>query len=114
MEYLVKNPAKKFEKGATRESSPKRIAETGKTARKATALTQKDSTMKPTVLFSVCKRESTSLLLFGTKSEIAQQETADIRKPASQEANGSIMSTATIAIPRLSRDFEPEKKNFER
>ena len=50
MEYCAKNPAKRFERGETREISPKTNAEIGSTARKATELTQKASIKK----FAIC------------------------------------------------------------
>ena len=115
MEYWIKNPAKTFEKGETSENPPKTVAETGRTARKATELTQKDSTAKPTKDFlSFFKISRVFVLRTGAKTEIERQERTDIKKPMSQAARGSISKTAAIAIPRLSMDFEPEKKIFER
>ena len=113
--YWVRKPAKRFEKGEAREIFPKTAAETGRTERKATVLTENASAKYFTKDFSSALRCLTiNSLRCGAKMKIAPQEKTDIRKPESQAAKGSKRRTVTIAIPRFSIGFEPEKKIFER
>ena len=115
MENCAKKPAKRFEKGATSETFLKTNAETGRTARKATVLTQKDfKKYFITGFSSALKVFRRRFSKGGAKTKIAPQEKTDIKNPASQAAKGSKRSTETTAIPRFSAGFEPEKKILER